>query len=83
MADTIISSESLSLTWNFADGDTRAMTIKNPLPNLTKTDIKDFGSWTQQNNILIGDKAGAPLDTSKPIKKAVLKSQTKIHKDLS
>ena len=59
MADTITSSRELKLNSTYADGDTRAITLKNPRQNVTAAEINAVGSYFLENNVLIGDKAGA------------------------
>ena len=72
MADTIKSSNELKMEFGFYDGDTRTVTLDNPKPNLTATDIKAVGTLAKNSNPIIGDKGGARvvgINTAKIVEK--------------
>lgn len=60
-ADTVTSSSDLKVGLQFADADTRLITIPNPKATLTNTDITTAFSSIITNNIFVGDKAGAAV----------------------
>lgn len=62
MADKITETKTLTMVASFYDGDTRTITQTDPkakseLPTL----ITNFVAYVKENNVLIGDKAGAPF----------------------
>ena len=59
MADTIKSSSELKLNCQFADNDTRIVTIDNPKDNLTAAQINGVGTVAQTTQAILGDKGGA------------------------
>ena len=59
MADITKTQKVMTLVGEFKDGDTRTQTIVNPKDNVTATEINAIGDFVKQNNIFIGDKAGA------------------------
>lgn len=59
MADSVTTSYSLVIDNIFVDGDTRAITLKNPKEEITSSEITALNAYMQTNNIIIGDKTGA------------------------
>lgn len=57
--DTLTSANELKLNFAFEDGDTRLVTLPNPKPGLTGTQIAEVGTWAHTNQPIIGDRAGA------------------------
>ena len=57
MADTVKTASSLKWELNFADGDTRAVTLKNPRSNVTLADLTTVMST--HGSIFAGDQNGA------------------------
>ena len=76
MADITKQSSTLSIVAEFADDDTRIITIDNPVANVSASAIKALGTVAKNGNILIGDKAGAAFTRFKTAKKksAVIKN---------
>lgn len=58
MADTVAYSNELKIEALFVDGDTRAMSLKNPKANIAQSDIAALNTFMQTNNIIVGDKYG-------------------------
>ena len=58
MADTIKTSAELKWDLMFSDGDTRAVTLKNPRTSVTLSDVSSI--MTTYGNVFIGDVNGAP-----------------------
>jgi len=58
MADTIKTSAELKWDLMFSDGDTRAVTLKNPRSSLALSDVSSVMS--AHGNVFIGDVNGAP-----------------------
>lgn len=67
--DTVKSSTELSINWQFADDDTRTITIANPRSDLSAEDIGAFEADTVSKGILIGDKTSAALTGIKVAKR--------------
>lgn len=61
MADTITSAEDLKLNWEFADGDTRIQSVKNPKYDLEASEVRNFVNSTVNSHAIIGDKTGAAV----------------------
>ena len=59
MADIVSEEMTLSIENLFVDGDTRAITLKNPKMTSLDTQLENLNSFMQTKNILIGDKDGA------------------------
>lgn len=59
MADRVTQNNELKLVLGFYDGDTRALSIDDPLNNVTATQIKAVGVTLKNTAAVIGDKAGA------------------------
>lgn len=78
MADTLTSSNDLKMTWQFDDGDTRIQTIANPRSDLTATDIKNYRDFMAGKSAIIGDKTGAALSLTVPMKEAYVEEKTKL-----
>jgi len=59
MADTVSSSQTVSMTIEFSDGDTRTLTQNDPLANAESlvAAINDFDNYCKANSILVGDAA--------------------------
>lgn len=57
MAAIIRTSNELKFELAFADGDTRAFTLKNPKSTDLQEQIAEINSLILENNLLIGDKA--------------------------
>lgn len=66
MADNITTFNQLKLVAEFADEDDRTLTLDNPRDSLTAADIEGFAAKAEQ--VLIGDKAGAPFTRFKSAK---------------
>lgn len=73
MADTIKTSRTLKLEYDFVDGDTRTNNIKDPRDNITSNEIAELNTFLRANNALIGDKYQA---TFAQIKKATIVEKT-------
>lgn len=58
MADTIKTSAELKFDLMFSDGDTRAVTLKNPDASLSLADVSSVMST--HGNVFIGDVNGSP-----------------------
>lgn len=56
MADTVQNTETLKIDGLFVDGDTRVITLKNPKPNITTSEITQLQNFMQANNVIIGDR---------------------------
>ncbi len=69
MPDVTKQSSTLSIVAEFADDDTRTITIENPVANISASAINALGTIAANNNILIGDKAGAAFTRFKSAKK--------------
>ena len=80
MSDTIKSSSDLKLTWEFADGDTRTHSVKNPKNDLTPSDIRTFANATVNSKAIIGDKTGAAVTK---LKSAFTAEKTDVYLDIS
>ena len=79
MRDTIKSTSELSLRFSFGANDDRLITLPNPRPDLTASEIKAVGKKFSDNNILIGDKNG---DSCTGISQAYIKDKTTTKLDL-
>lgn len=80
MADTVSYSSTLKIENLFVDGDTRTITLKNPLNGITTTIITDLESFMRTNNIIIGDKYGGTFGRIQSVKKV---NETRINLDWS
>ena len=80
MADIVINANQLRLEAAFVDGDTRTITIKNPLMTLTRSDIQNYSDFIAANNLLVGDKTGAAFGR---ITKGRIVLKTVTHLDLN
>lgn len=56
MTDSVSQSAQLKIENYFVDGDTRTITLKNPKPSITTSDITDLETFMRTNNIIQGDK---------------------------
>ena len=60
MADKVTSTDTLSMVASFYDGDTRTITQSDPKPIAQQPAlIRAFATLIKENNLLIGDLAGA------------------------
>ena len=80
MADITKTKGTLQLVAEFTDGDDRTITVDNPKATLTAAAINAVATYAKNNNILIGDKAGADFSRFKSAKKI---AQTTKYLDLS
>lgn len=69
MADVIKTKGVLQMVAGFADGDDRTFTVDNPKATVTAAQIQAVSDYAVNNNILIGDKAGANFTGIKSAKK--------------
>lgn len=58
MADISYQTETLKFDLLFVDGDTRALTLKNPKRTISSSEIDDLQTFMRTNNIVVGDKEG-------------------------
>lgn len=80
MADKTKTTTTLSMLATFYDGDTRTITQSDPKPIAQQPAlIRNFAQIISANNLLIGDKAGAPF---KEITQAKIINKTVIEFDL-
>lgn len=56
---TTTTTRTLKIGLFFVDGDTRTVNIKNPRSNIEPQEFVALSNLIAQNNLLIGDKAGA------------------------
>lgn len=61
MADLQKTTYEYQITANFSDGDTRVIKVPDPNTNLNADSITSCFNYAVENNIIIGDKTGAPL----------------------
>lgn len=82
MSDTAKNSRTLTIEAGFKDGDTRSITLDNPITNTSTltASIKALGTFVKNNNLLIGDKAGADFDR---FNSAKVKQRTTVYLDLA
>ncbi len=80
MADITKTKGTLQLVAEFTDGDDRTITVDNPKATLTAAEINAVSAYAKNNNILLGDKAGADFSRFKSAKKI---AQTTKYLDLS
>lgn len=69
MADVIKTKGVLQMVAGFADGDDRTFTVDNPKATVSAAEIQAVSDYAANNNILIGDKAGANFTGIKSAKK--------------
>lgn len=69
MADVQKETATLSLVAEFADDDTRTITLENPVSGISASAINALGAAAKNGNVLIGDKAGAAFTRFKSAKK--------------
>ena len=62
MADIIKTKNVLTNVFSFADGDTRTLNLDNPNDSITAADVQAWGDFAKNNNLILGDKAGAVLE---------------------
>lgn len=58
MADISYQTETLKFDLLFVDGDTRALTLKNPKRTISSSEIDDLQTFMRTNNIVVGDREG-------------------------
>lgn len=80
MADVVSTTKTFDATMYFVDGDTRAFQIKKPKSNFTQADALALQTWMQENQPLIGDRAGAAFGR---FTKASITNKQEIYLDLS
>ncbi len=80
MADVQTNTQTLKVENLFVDGDTRTITLKNPKPNITASEILTLQTFMQANNVIIGDKYGGTFGRIESVTR-VNEQRTKI--DLS
>ncbi len=68
MADVVKTKGTLSIEAEFTDGDTRTITIENPVANLSASAVNAVASLA--GGVLIGDKEGADFFRFKSAKKS-------------
>lgn len=67
MADVIKVTSVLQNVFEFADGDTRTVTLDNPADSIKAGDsvaaaaVQSWADYAKTNNLIIGDKSGAAL----------------------
>lgn len=73
MADITRNTETLKLECVFVDGDTRTITLKNPIADneSLRTQFATINSYIQRNNLLIGDKYGGTFGKINQVKRIV------------
>ena len=60
MADRITTTETVQIMAEFADGDTRTLSIENPSSaESIGAAVYNLQTFLQNNSVLLGDKAGA------------------------
>lgn len=60
MADTVQTASALNIELGFVDGDTRTLSIADPKTSINLgAAAASIGAYVKDNNLLIGDKAGA------------------------
>lgn len=67
----------LKIDLQFADGDTRLVTLKNPKTTIQTSEITELNDLIANNNLLIGDKNGAAFSNIGTVSK-VTKTTTEI-----
>lgn len=80
MADVIKTKGFLTLVAEFADGDDRTLTVDNPKADVAASEINSISAYIRDNDILLGDKAGADFTRIKSAKKT---AQTTRYLDLT
>lgn len=69
MADKTTTTTTLNIVAGFADGDDRTIIIDNPNTALNLGNaVHSLGSFVQQNQIFLGDKAGSAFTEFKTAK---------------
>ena len=79
MADILKTASLLNIECVFLDGDTRTITLKNPLSNISSSDIENLNTFMHDNNIIIGDRDSSDF---RKIRKAVKRDTTTSYMDL-
>ena len=80
MSDVIKTKGTLTLVAEFADGDDRTLTVDNPKADISASAINSVAAYIKDNDILLGDKAGADFTRFKSAKKI---AQTTRYLDLT
>ena len=80
MADKTTTTTTLNIIAGFADGDDRTINIDNPNTAINLGNaVYSLGSFAQQNQVILGDKAGSAFTE---FKSAKLVTKTKTILDL-
>ena len=80
MADKTITTTTLQMVAGFTDGDDRTINLDNPNTAIDlAAGVKRLENYAKENQVIIGDKAGAPF---KEIKSATIVDKTVIKFDL-
>lgn len=66
MADVIKNETSYKFLMQFVDGDTRTLNMKNP-KTLTTSEIENFETYMQTNQVVIGDQNNAAFGKFKKV----------------
>lgn len=81
MADIVKSKAELVMEQEFTDNDTRTFSLENPNTAINlKAQVQSLSDYMAQNQITIGDKAGAAFER---IKSAKIRRQTVTYYDLT
>ena len=79
MADIVKTASLLNIECVFLDGDTRTITLKHPRSNVSSSDIENWETFMETNQIIIGDRDSSDF---RKIKKAVKRNTTTTYLDL-
>lgn len=71
MADVVATEATLKIEAYFVDGDTRTITLKNPLGSITTEEIKDLETFMRTNNVIVGDKMQGTFGKISEVRKIV------------
>lgn len=74
MADVITETRELKIELGFADGDTRTITLPNPVTTITEETLKQVA--TDVKNLFIGDKAGAAFTAFNKVERVTKQTTT-------
>lgn len=81
MADIIKTKSELVMEQEFADNDTRTFSLENPNTAINlKSQVQSLSDFMAQNQVTVGDKAGAAFSR---IKSAKIRSATVTYFDLT
>ena len=79
MDDVTKTDSILNIECVFNDGDTRTITLKNPLSDISSSNIKNLETFMMENQIIIGDRDGSDF---RKIKRAVKRNTSTTYLDL-